>query len=61
MNFISKLEIKSRGKPIEIRDYQFNAVCHALHNKRSVLVSPNRFRQIAYHIHFNKILSGYAE
>ena len=40
MNFVSSLEIKSRGKPIEIRDYQFNAVCHALHNKRSVLVSP---------------------
>jgi len=40
MEFIKGLEIESRGKPIEIRDYQFNAVCHALHNKRSVLVSP---------------------
>ena len=40
MDFVKGLDIRSRGKPIEIRDYQFNAVCHALHNKRSVLVSP---------------------
>jgi superfamily II DNA or RNA helicase len=40
MDFIEGLEIESRGKPITVRDYQFNGICHALHNKRAVLVSP---------------------
>ena len=40
MDFISSLEIQSRGKPIQVRDYQFNGICHGLHNKRSILVSP---------------------
>jgi superfamily II DNA or RNA helicase len=38
--FIDKLELTSRGKSIEIRDYQFDAVCEGLHRKRAVLISP---------------------
>lgn len=38
--FIDRLELQSRGKPIGIRDYQFDAVCEGLHRKRAVLISP---------------------
>jgi len=38
--FVDRLELQSRGKPIEIRDYQFDAVCEGLHRKRAVLISP---------------------
>ena len=38
--FIDGLELQSRGKPIQIRDYQFDAVCEGLHRKRGVLISP---------------------
>ena len=40
MDFVKELNIQSRGEPIAIRDYQFDAICHALHNKRSILLSP---------------------
>ena len=39
-SFIDGLELQSRGKPIDIRDYQFDAVCEGLHRKRAVLISP---------------------
>ena len=32
--------IDKLGLPFKIRDYQFDAVCHALHKKRGILVSP---------------------
>ena len=35
MDFVKELKIQSRGKPIAIRDYQFDAICHALHKKES--------------------------
>ena len=38
--FITRLDLHARGKPIAIRDYQFDAVCEGLHRKRGVLVSP---------------------
>ena len=38
--FIDGLELTARGKPIEIRDYQFDAVCEGLHRKRAILISP---------------------
>ena len=38
--FIENENITSRGQPISCRDYQFNAVCHALENKRAILLSP---------------------
>ena len=38
--FISKLNIHSGGKKIEVRDYQFNSVLDFLNNKRMVLLSP---------------------
>lgn len=38
--FIDNLDLQSRGQPIGIRDYQFDAVCEALHRKRAVLISP---------------------
>jgi superfamily II DNA or RNA helicase len=40
MKFIEDEELTSRGQPISCRDYQFNAVCHALENKRAILLSP---------------------
>lgn len=32
--------IESLKLPFKIRDYQFDAICHALHNKRGILLSP---------------------
>lgn len=40
MDFIKSLNLHSRGKPIEIRDYQFNSVCASIENKRLLLLSP---------------------
>lgn len=40
MKFIQGLNLSSRGAPIEIRDYQFDAVCEGLHRKRAILISP---------------------
>lgn len=40
MRFIKGLDLHSRGQPIGIRDYQFDAVCKGLSAKRSVLLSP---------------------
>ena len=40
MEFIQSLNLHSRGRKIEIRDYQFNAICHALQSKRTLLISP---------------------
>lgn len=39
-NFIQSLKLKSNGKPIEMRDYQFNAVKHAIENHRGLFLSP---------------------
>ena len=39
-DFIDKLELKADGNPIQCRDYQFNAICEALINKRNILLSP---------------------
>jgi len=38
--FISDLNYHSNGKPIEIRDYQFEAVQHAIETGRTMLLSP---------------------
>ena len=40
MEFIKSLDLKSKGEPISIRDYQFNAICEGLQRKRSILLSP---------------------
>lgn len=40
LSYVKSLELESRGNPIDIRDYQFDAVCEALHRKRGVLISP---------------------
>jgi len=39
-NFVKDLKVSSKGKDITIRDYQFNAVCEALTEKRCLLISP---------------------
>ena len=39
-DFIDKLELTAGGNPIQCRDYQFNAICEALVNKRNILLSP---------------------
>jgi superfamily II DNA or RNA helicase len=38
--FIEKLKISSRGKPIEVRDYQVQAFHSAINNKRGLFISP---------------------
>lgn len=38
--FLSWLNLQGRGKPIEIYDYQIEAIHHALENKRCLLLSP---------------------
>lgn len=40
IKFISKLNLKSNGKQIEVRDYQFNAFKTALQNTRGLFLSP---------------------
>lgn len=40
MAFIKGLNLSSRGKPIEVRDYQFNAICRSIQEKRLLLLSP---------------------
>ena len=39
-DFIDKLQLTAGGNPIQCRDYQFNAICEALINKRNILLSP---------------------
>ena len=38
--FLNWLNLQGRGKPIEIYDYQIEAIHHALENKRCLLLSP---------------------
>jgi superfamily II DNA or RNA helicase len=38
--FITDLELQSRNKDIDVRDYQKNAYVHAMRNKRCLLLSP---------------------
>ena len=40
MSFIKSLDLRSRDEEIEIRDYQFNAICEGIRRKRAVLLSP---------------------
>jgi len=39
-DFVKSLKPKSKGKEIELRDYQLNAIQYALSNHRGMLVSP---------------------
>ena len=38
--FVRDLKVQSRGQDIEVRDYQIDAVSHAIHNHRALLLSP---------------------
>jgi superfamily II DNA or RNA helicase len=40
MEFIKSLNLSSKGKPIEVRDYQFDAICRAIQDRRLLLLSP---------------------
>ena len=40
MSFVKSLNLHSRNQPVEIRDYQFDAVCEAIHRRRTILLSP---------------------
>ena len=40
LSYINDLSFSSKGHPIEPRDYQLEAVSHALTNRRSLLLSP---------------------
>ncbi len=39
-DFLQSLKIHSKGKPIQVRDYQFNAICKAIEDQRILLLSP---------------------
>jgi superfamily II DNA or RNA helicase len=38
--YLEDLKLQGHGKPIDIRDYQIDAVQHALYNERTLLLSP---------------------
>lgn len=40
MKFIESLNLSSKGKPIQVRDYQFNAICRSIQDQRLLLLSP---------------------
>jgi len=40
MEFIKTLNLTTRGEPIEVRDYQFNAICNGLINKGALMICP---------------------
>ena len=40
MEFIDSLQLKSHGEKIEVRDYQFDAICESIRRKRVILLSP---------------------
>lgn len=39
-DFVDSLQLSSKGNQLEIRDYQYYAVWHALYNERALLLSP---------------------
>lgn len=39
-DFVYNLNLQGHGKPIEVRDYQLDAVRHAIYNHRTLLLSP---------------------
>jgi superfamily II DNA or RNA helicase len=60
-NFAKKLKLQSGGKDIEIRDYQVEAVRHAINEGRSLLLSPTAsgksliiYCLMRYHQHLNR-------
>jgi len=38
--FIQELNLNSKGKPIQVRSYQFEAIYHGINDKRRILLSP---------------------
>lgn len=60
-NFAKKLKLQSKGKDIEIRDYQIEAVKHAINTGRALLLSPTAsgksliiYNLLRYHQHLNR-------
>lgn len=39
-DFMERLTLRGHGQPIEIRDYQIDAISHAIYNHRTLLLSP---------------------
>ena len=39
-SYVDSLQLCSRGVPIEVREYQYDAIYHGIANKRTVLVAP---------------------
>jgi len=40
LEFLKSLNLSSRGNPIDVRDYQFQAICTGIQDRRSILLSP---------------------
>lgn len=60
-NFAKNLNLQSAGKPIEIREYQTEAVKHTINNGRALLLSPTAsgksliiYNLIRYHQRFDR-------
>jgi superfamily II DNA or RNA helicase len=59
--YLDDLNLQGQGKPIQIRDYQIDAVGHAIHNHRALLLSPTGsgksliiYSLIRYHLEQNR-------
>jgi len=59
--FIQSLNLHGHGNPIEVRDYQIDAVQHAVHNHRALLLSPTGsgksliiYSLVRYHLQQNR-------
>jgi superfamily II DNA or RNA helicase len=59
--FIQSLNLQGHGNPIEVRDYQIDAVQHAVHNHRALLLSPTGsgksliiYSLVRYHLQQNR-------
>ena len=59
--FIEDLRLHGKGQPIDVRDYQIDAVQHAVHNHRALLLSPTGsgksliiYSLVRYHLEHNR-------
>lgn len=60
-DFMEKLNLRGHGQPIEIREYQIDAISHAIYNYRTLLLSPTGsgksliiYGLVRYHLNNNR-------
>jgi superfamily II DNA or RNA helicase len=59
--YVENLKLQGHGKPIEVRDYQIDAIKHAVYNHRTLLLSPTGsgksliiYSLVRYHLEQNR-------